>query len=108
MRYLASGVLAVSILVGCASAPQPTAPPVTKQVKIDGTNVAEAQAAGYKVVNEKGKTLLCRKEPVTGSHVRFKTSCLTAQEWEQLSKDNRESVQNMSHRVQPPQPPVLK
>ena len=110
MRNFIASVLVACVLIGCASAPQPAtpvaaaAPPATKQVKLDSTNIAEAQAAGYKVVNEKGKTLFCRKEQLTGSHVRYKTSCLTAQEWEQLSKDNQQSVQNMSHRTPPPQP----
>jgi hypothetical protein len=104
MRKLIGCVLAAAfVLGGCASKPA-AAPLQTKQVKVDASNIAEAQAAGYKVVDENGKTMFCRKEPVTGSHVRFRTSCLTAQEWEQLSKDNREAVNNMSHRVQPPNP----
>ena len=107
MRNLIACVLASGVLLGCASAPQPAAPPVSKEVKLDSSNIAEAQAAGYKVVNENGKTLFCRKEALTGSHVRYKTSCLTAQEWDQLAKDNHESVQNMSRRIQPPVP-VLK
>jgi hypothetical protein len=104
VRNLIACVLAAGVLLGCAAAPKPAVPAVTKEVKLDSSNIAEAQAAGYKVVNENGKSLLCRKELLTGSHVRYKTSCLTAQEWEQLAKDNRESVQNMSHRVPPPQP----
>jgi hypothetical protein len=102
MRTPISCVLAASVLLGCAS-PKSAEPPVTKQVKIDATNIADAQAAGYKVVDEGGKTLLCRKELLTGSHVRYKTSCLTEQEWEQLRDSQRDSVQNMARRVQPPQ-----
>jgi hypothetical protein len=97
-----SCALAASVLlVGCAS--QPAEPPATRQVKVDGSNVAEAQAAGYKIVNEKGKTLYCRKELQTGSHVRYRTSCLTEQEWKQMAESARASVQDMSRRVPPPQ-----
>ncbi len=101
MRTSMSCLLAACLLLGCAA--KPAAPPVTKQVKIDGSNVAAAQAAGYKIVNENGKTLLCRKEQMTGSHVRFKTSCLTEQEWKEMSESSRASVQDMSRRVPPPQ-----
>lgn len=99
MRILIVCLLASGMLIGCATKP---AAPVTREVPIDGKNIAEAQAAGYKVVNEKGKTLLCRKDPITGSHARFRTTCMTEQEWEQLAKDNRSNVDAMSHRI--PQP----
>lgn len=102
MRTLISCVLAACVVVaGCAS--KPAEPPVTKQVKVDASNVAEAQAAGYKVVNEKGKTLYCRKEQETGSHVRFRTSCLTQEEWKQMAESGRATVQDMARRVPPPQ-----
>src|SRR5262245_62038030 len=101
MRTLISCVLAACVLAACAS--QPAAPPVTKQVKVDGSNVAEAQAAGYKSVNENGKTLYCRKEQMTGSHVRTRTSCLTEQEWKQAAEQGRAAMQDMSRRVPPPQ-----
>ena len=101
MRTLIGGVLAACVLLGCAS--KPAGPPETKQVKVDGSNVAEAQAAGYKIVNEDGKTLFCRKELLTGSHVRYKTSCLTEQEWKQMAESGRATVQDMGRRVPPPQ-----
>jgi hypothetical protein len=100
MRTLISCVLAASLLMGCASKPTE---PVTRQVKVDSSNVAEAQAAGYKIVNENGKTLYCRKDQVTGSHVRYRTSCLTQEEWKQAAESARASVQDMSRRVPPPQ-----
>ncbi len=102
MRTLISCVLAASVLLGCA-AQKPAAPPVTKQVKVDASNVAEAQAAGYKIVNEHGTTLYCSKELQTGSHVRYRTQCLTEKEWEQARESARASVQDMARRVQPPQ-----
>jgi hypothetical protein len=98
MRTPISCVLAACLLVGCASKP-----PVTKQVPVNASNVAEAQAAGYKIVNENGKVLNCRKEQQTGSHVRFRTSCLTQEEWKQAAESGRATVQDMSRRVPPPQ-----
>src|SRR5262245_12116368 len=97
---IACVIAAAAVLAACAS--KPAAPPVTREVPIDAKNIAEAQAAGYKIVNEKGKTLLCRKDPKVGSHVQFTTTCLTPQEWEQVAKDNRANVEAMSHRMPPP------
>lgn len=93
-------VILVASMVGCAS--KPAAPPPSKEVPLDASNIAEAQAAGYKIVNGKGTTLLCRKESKVGSHVQTTTTCLTMQEWAQLAKDNRSNVENMSHRRPPP------
>ena len=97
-RFILAFLLAAT-LVACAAKPPA---PATREVPLDAKNIVEAQQAGYKVVNEKGKTLLCRKEPKVGSHVQFTTTCLTAQEWEQLAKDNRSNVEGMSHRMPPP------
>ena len=119
MRMLIGCVLA-ALTIGCAStesarptppvaksaAVQPEMKPVTqeetRQVKLDKSNIAEAQAAGYKIVDKEGKRLLCRKELQTGSHVQYKTSCLTEQEWFVLEQSSRETVQGMARRVQPP------
>jgi hypothetical protein len=94
------GLLIGTCIAACVT--KPATPPVSREVPLDASNIAEAQAAGYKIVNEKGKTLLCRKEPKTGSHVQFTTTCMTPEEWEQLAKDNRANVEGMSRRVQPP------
>src|SRR5262245_20743130 len=98
MRTVISCVLAACVLAACDSKP-----PVTKQVPVDASNVAEAQAAGYKIVNQNGKTLYCRKEQETGSHVRFRTSCLTQEEWKQAAESGRATVQDMARRQPPPQ-----
>jgi hypothetical protein len=102
MRIIIGCVLA-ALAVGCASTePVKSESPVAKEVKIDSTNIAEAQAAGYQVVDKGGHKLFCRKELQTGSHVRYKTSCMSEQEWAQLAQSSRESVQSMARRVQPP------
>lgn len=100
MRIIIAGVVAV-LAAGCATTPKE--PPVTKEVPVDASNIAEAQAAGYKVVNQDGKDLLCRKELMTGSHARYRTSCLTLAEWKSLSETNRAMVQDMARRQLPPQ-----
>jgi hypothetical protein len=100
MRILIVGVVAL-LAAGCATTAKE--PPVTKVVPVDASNIAEAQAAGYKVVNENGKDLLCRKELLTGSHARYRTSCLTLEEWKSLADTQRASVQDMSRRRPPPQ-----
>lgn len=57
-----------------------------------------AQKAGYRIKNENGQTLLCRRDKQTGSHARYRTSCLTAREWEQLSSDNAQILKALERR----------
>src|SRR5215213_2304911 len=71
------------VCISCQSAPP--AKPVPKQVKLDASNIAEAQVAGYKVIDDHGNQPSGRKGLETGSRVRFRTSRLTAQEWLDLS-----------------------
>ena len=100
MRIIIAGVVAV-LAAGCATTPKE--PPATKVVPVDASNIAEAQAAGYKVVNKDGHDLLCRKELMTGSHARYRTSCLTPEEWKSLAESQRAVVQDMGRRQLPPQ-----
>jgi hypothetical protein len=100
MRIPIAGLLLAVLAVGCATTPKE---PVTKVVPVDASNIAEAQAAGYKVVNENGKDLLCRKELRTGSHARYRTSCLTPEEWRSLADAQRSTVQDMARRRPPVQ-----
>src|SRR6185437_1267396 len=71
---------------GCAG--PPAQPPVTGRVS--GENIAEAQKAGYRVINQNGQPLYCRKDPVTGSRLQMRTQCLTQQ---QLDEQARQSVE---------------
>src|SRR5689334_16719445 len=48
--------------------------------ELDAEKIMAAQRAGYKIQNENGQQLLCRRDLQTGSRVRYKTSCLTARE----------------------------
>ncbi len=102
MRFIT--LLPVVVLAACASAPKapPTPAPTAaateaassaKQLdQIDASNIAEAQAAGYKVVNEKGNTLLCKKSLLTGTRLQYVTTCLTAMEWKENSDAARAAV----------------
>ena len=99
MRIVIAGLAVAMLATGCASGPAKE--PVTRVVKLDGSNIAEAQAAGYKVVNKDGHDLLCRKELQTGSHLRYRTSCLTPEEWASLAETNKAMVQDMARRTPP-------
>lgn len=80
---------------GCATQ---SAPPVTRQVKVDASNVADVQRAGYKVVNKDGEKLYCRTDLVTGSHVRTKTTCLTEQELYDQMQEMRHTMEDIESR----------
>jgi predicted transglutaminase-like cysteine proteinase len=92
-----------------ATAPQPATPAQTSspaaapskplaEGEFDADKIMAAQKAGYKIKNENGKTLLCRRDLQTGSHTRYRTSCLTAQEWEQLKNDNEQILKAIERR----------
>ena len=81
-----------------AAAPATTKGPVTRQVPVDASNVAEVQRAGYKVVNKDGEKLYCRSDPITGSRVQMHTQCLTEQE---LYDQIRQTQNAMSLATQP-------
>jgi hypothetical protein len=98
MRLILAGLVFAGVLAACAS--KPAEPPVTKRVKVDASNIAEAQAAGYRIVNQDGKTLYCRKSFVTGSRLDTKTSCLTAAQWAELSRSSGTVVRDMGRTSQ--------
>jgi hypothetical protein len=83
-----------------ADATQPAAAPAAAneasnapaEAKLDADTILAAQKAGYKIKNEDGQTLLCRKDQQTGSRVRYTTSCLTAQEWRRLQDSNAHAL----------------
>jgi hypothetical protein len=116
-------VATASVIVGCAGQPtHPTAAaappvtsqpavatqvaasnaPVTRQVPVDASNVAEVQRAGYKIVNKDGVKLFCRTDPITGSRVRTVTTCLTEQElYDQMREMQQAMDQINSHQAGP-------
>jgi type IV pilus biogenesis protein CpaD/CtpE len=103
-------VAAAMLLAGCASQPEPPAPvaaataaPKTAAAKNPVGTVQEAQKAGYKIVNQNGKTVYCRDQLKTGSHVRTETICLTAEELEVAREASRRNVEQMQRVAPPPQ-----
>jgi hypothetical protein len=92
----------VALLAACASqppakpAPAVQATPSTAQgdpfATIDAANLVEAQKAGYKVVNEKGAPLLCRRDHPTGTRLKEQTTCLTLEEWRSANRNAREAL----------------
>jgi hypothetical protein len=92
MRNLVAGLITATLLAACTSkAPEPQ---LTRRVRVDASNIVEAQAAGYRIVNKQGETLYCRKEYLTGSRLKTTTSCLTAAQWTELSQRSRDFINN--------------
>jgi hypothetical protein len=102
-------------LAACAStppAPEPsahvaqpakgTAQPGDARVKLDASNIAEAQAAGYKLVTKNGEKLYCRKDRLTGSHLQTKTTCLTEAERQAEFESSRRAMEDMRQPNPPP------
>lgn len=109
MRFIIAAAAAV-LLAACAStqstkpAAKAIAPPAKatasgapaatpdKFATIDGTNIVEAQKAGYKVVNDNGQNLFCKRDLVTGTRLKYRTTCLTAAQLQEVAAKGRESV----------------
>jgi hypothetical protein len=98
MRF--SITLAALAIAGCAGNARQE-PPVEREVKLDSSNIVEAQRAGYKLVDKDGQKLYCKRDLNTGSHVRHTTSCLTEAEWTAMAEASRRSVEAMT-RARPP------
>ena len=118
LNGLFAGALVV-VLAGCAGIPPAKettaaapAAAVTKQanangatetrVKLDASNIAEAQAAGYKIITRNGEKLYCRKDFVTGSHLSTKTTCLTEAERQKEYEAARTAMDEMRKLNPPP------
>ena len=103
MRYIVAGV-ALFTFAGCASQPTPPKPtPVSQAPKTrnQGVTLAEARRLGYRIEDEHGKTVYCRDQMETGSHVRKEIICLMA---EQLVEAREASKRNLDQlqRITPP------
>jgi len=97
MRLIVA-LLATGFVAACVT--KPAEPPVTKRVKVDASNIVEAQQAGYKIVNKSGEQLYCRKELLTGTRLKTRTSCLTAAQWDELATHARDVITDTSRPVQ--------
>lgn len=113
MRIPLVGLMFV-LVAGCASesqqAPPPAAPavaataaPAEAPATTEPKTVQQAQAAGYKIVNENGKTVYCRDQMKTGSHVRSETICLTKEELEAAREASRRNMDQLTRPIPPTQ-----
>lgn len=71
---------------------------------IDETNIEKAQAAGYYIVKQNGARLYCRRDPMLGTRLRSKTTCLTQEEWRQAQETGKRTVRP-ALTTQAPSPP---
>lgn len=81
---------------------EPVAKSAAIEGKLDQDKIMAAQKAGYEIRNENGETLLCRKEPKTGSRLRHTVSCMTPKQWEQLQSDTQQMLRINERRRLPP------
>jgi hypothetical protein len=95
-------LFAVLAVAGCAGNAERPPPQEERQVPLDSSNIVEAQKAGYKIVDEDGKKLYCKRDLNTGSHVRKTTTCLTEAEWTAMIDDSRRGVEAMRRERIPP------
>lgn len=86
-------------VAAAAAAPATATPPASSK----GMTVQQAQKAGYKIVNENGKTVYCRDQLKTGSRLRKETICLTAEELEAAREASRRNMDQMQRAIAPPQ-----
>jgi hypothetical protein len=93
---------AVMAVAGCAGNAERPAPQEVREVPLDSSNIVEAQKAGYKIVDEDGKKLYCKKDLNTGSHLRKTTTCLTEAEWIAMIDASRRGVEAMRRNTIPP------
>ena len=94
MRYLVL-VAACCTVVGCAGKPpQRTAEESEKTI---AALVPERVKGPFKVVMRGDEKLYCTKELATGSHVNFRTICLTNEEYDDLearARSLRDGIQS--------------
>ena len=72
-------------------------PAQAEEVKMTNAElVMKMQAAGYRIVNERGTQLFCKTEQELNSRLRKKTRCLTAAEAEQERRAAADAMADMS------------
>lgn len=101
------------LLAGCAAGPgipEPTAV-LAKAETAPGEAAGDpvdtlqlARRAGYRIVNEDGRTLYCKDQLKTGSHMRKETICLTAAELESVREALKRDMEQMQMRRSTPPP----
>ncbi len=64
----------------------------------ENSGVLNGSALAEKTVetNEDGEEIICKREKETGSRVRVKEVCGTAEEWERMREANRKGVNDLT------------
>jgi hypothetical protein len=91
-------LLPLIVAAGCNYAIKSAPPPTYTDL---ASNIALAQKHGWKVIDENGSPLFCRKQTVTGSRVRERTICMTAPQWEAFARDAERNAVEGIHGRQP-------
>jgi len=99
---------ACAVITACAYSPEtPTASQTAMVAKSEQNEelvaaVEKAIEQGYKIRNENGQTLYCRKDLKTGTRVRSTLQCLTEDELlaeQRGAKDFVETIQRQPNRM---------
>jgi len=107
-------VIALVLLAGCATQPAAETPAAAPHLAArsslttpDGTpselTPMQAKALGYKIVNQNGKQLYCRKQRKTGSHIQVETICMTAEELQMARDASQRNLEQMQRATAIPQ-----
>jgi len=86
------------VLAGCAGAPQrqPNAAEKAEVERIANMKSPPERAKGaYRVVMKGGQKHYCQKEVATGSHVNYRTICLTEQDYLAMQDKAQEQMNDM-------------
>jgi len=79
-----------------------TEPPANGAKAAAAFDIVALQKAGYKIVNENGTQLYCKREVITGSRLQSRTRCYTAAELEQIRTGAQEAMSDLSRRARRP------
>jgi hypothetical protein len=95
--------VAVLCAAGCAGQPRTVAPAIADTAAPSGEAakpvakrkmVPERVKGAYRMVEKNGEKRYCRKELATGSHVNYRTICLTTEEYEQIGERDQSALRD--------------
>ena len=97
-------MLAVLAVVGCAGAPprEPNAAEKAEVERIANLKSPPERAKGaYRVVMKDGEKHYCQKEVATGSHVNYRTICLTEKDYITMQDKAQQQMDEMRRMPSP-------
>jgi hypothetical protein len=60
------------------------------------------QKAGYKIVDNNGEKLFCKREPVLGSRLLYTTRCMTQEQLQRRTNNAQDTISDLSRRAPAP------